>query len=207
MTSTTSEIDVEIVDAAIELISAQGLAALTLERLADTVGLSRMTLHRRGVTRPLVVEALLRRAAESYVSALWPVLTRSGTARDRLSSALDAICTTADDHLSLLAGLFGAPESPFHQVGEDDALVTLELFAAPLARLLRDGELDGTLRTSADPDEAAAVMFNVVGWGYVHLRHSQQWPADRARPAVVNFALAAAEPIGRPGRRRASPSA
>lgn len=189
VTSSTSDVDVEIVDAAIILITQHGLPALTIERLAETVGLSRMTLHRRGVTRPLVVDALLRRASESYTTALWPVLTSAGTARERLELALDGICATADDHLALLAGLFGAPESPFHQVSETDAIETHELFVSPLARLLRDGELDGTLRASGDPDTAAAVMFNVVGWGYVHLRHSQRWTADRARPAVIAFAL------------------
>lgn len=194
MISNPSEIDADIADAAIDLITTHGFSALTLERLAEAAGVSRMTLHRRGVTRPLVIDALLGRAAESYVTALWPVLTSSGTARDRLALALGAVCATADDHLSLLAGLFGTAESPFHVLGQDGAHETHELFAGPLARLLRDGELDGSLRPSADPDEAGAVMFNLVGWGYVHLRHSQQWPAARARPAVVGFALAAVEP-------------
>lgn len=188
------DVDAETVDAAIVLVSRHGLAALTLERLAETAGVSRMTLHRRGITRPVVIDALLQRAGESYVSALWPAMTSQGTARDRLSLALHAICRTADEHLALLAGLFGSPESPFHDATDADAIGTHELFIAPLARLLRDGEGDGTLRASPDPDDAATVMFNIVGWGYVHLRYAQHWSAERARSAVIPFALAALEP-------------
>lgn len=186
------EIDEGIVNAARSLVDGSGLGALTIERLAGSSGVSRMTLHRRGITRRSVVDALVHRAGEAYVAALWPALTAPGTGAERLTMALDAICATADDHLALLAGLFAEPNSPFHRLPNGEtARETDDLFIDPLARLLRDGALDGSLRTVGDPDETAAVMFNLVGWGYVHLRHAQGWPASRARPAVVAFALAA----------------
>ncbi len=71
---------------------------------------------------------------------------------------------------------------------------THDLFVAPLDRLLRDGASDGTLDHVDDPTETAAVLFNVIGWGYVHLRHAQHWPSERARPAVVAFATATLRP-------------
>jgi len=105
--------------------------------------------------------------------------------------ALEAICATADDHLELLVGLFSAPDSPFHGAAtEQGGRETDDLFVSPLARLLRDGALDGSLTSLPDPDDTATVMFNLVGWGYVHLRSAQGWPAPRARPAAIGFALA-----------------
>lgn len=198
MAETDPAVDPEIVDAAHQLIGETGLSGLTIERLAEASGTSRMTLHRRGVNRRTVVDALVQRAAEAYIGALWPALTAPGSGAERLAMALEAICATADDHLALLAGLFAAPDSPFHaaEVGEGGR-ETDDLFVGPLARLLRDGGLDGSLASVADPDDTAAVMFNLVGWGYVHLRHAQGWPATRARPAAVRFALAAvAAPSG-----------
>lgn len=190
-----SEIDAEIVDAAHALVSAAGLASLTLERLAEASATSRMTLHRRGINRRAVVEALVHRAGEAYIAALWPALTAPGTGAGRLAVALDAICATADDHLALLAGLFAEPDSPFHRSDSGEgSRETDDVFVAPLARLLRDGGLDGSLADVADPEGTAAVMFNLVGWGYVHLRHAQRWPASRARPAAIQFALDALAP-------------
>ncbi len=188
------DIDEGIVDAAQALLLASGLSGLTIERLAEASGTSRMTLHRRGINRRTVVDALVRRAGEAYVAALWPALTAPGTGAERLAMALDAICATADDHLALLAGLFAEPDSPFHEPGDrEDGRETDDLFVGPLARLLRDGALDGSLTPVPDPEETAAVVFNLVGWGYIHLRHAQGWPAARARPAVVRFALAAVD--------------
>ncbi|HXH59401.1 hypothetical protein [Iamia sp.] len=191
------DIEEGIIEAARALVGGSGLSSLTIDRLAEASGTSRMTLHRRGIKRRAVLDALVHRAAEAYIAALWPSLTAPGPAAERLTMALDAICATADDNLALLAGLFGEVDSPFHRSGDDDgARETDALFTAPLARLLRDGALDGSISAAADPEETAAVLFNVAGWGYIHLRYAQGWTAARARPAVTTFALAAvgAEP-------------
>jgi len=186
-----ADVNLEIIDAAHRLVGESGLASLTIERLAEAAGTSRMTLHRRGINRRTVVDALVHRAAEAYIGALWPALTAPGPGAERLAMALEAICATADDHLALLAGLFAAPDSPFHgAAGGRGGRETDDLFVGPLARLLRDGALDGSLTSVPDPDDTAAVMFNLVGWGYVHLRYAQGWPSSRARPAAIRFALA-----------------
>ena len=186
------DIDEAILDAAQTLVVGSGLPSLTIDRLAEAAGTSRMTLHRRGVKRRAVVDALVARAGQAYADALWPALTSSGNGAARLTMALNAICSTADDNLALLAGLFGEPDSPFHQSpSRDGGRETGDLFVAPLARLLRDGALDESIPVTPDPEETASVLFNLVGWGYIHLRYAQAWPAKRARPAVTAFALAA----------------
>jgi AcrR family transcriptional regulator len=186
--ATMPRLDPGIVDAAHAIVEAEGVSGLTIERVAVQAGLSRMTLHRRGVSRQLLVDALSSRAAELFLRALWPAMSADSSAIDRIEMSFDAICDTADQHLGLLAGLFADRTSPFHASGSED-IETLDVFVRPLARLLRDGAIDGTIEGSLDPDETAAVLFNVVGWGYIHLRHAQRWPAERARPAVVNLAL------------------
>jgi hypothetical protein len=73
--------------------------------------------------------------------------------------------------------------------GEDGALPTRENLIAPLAKLLRDGVMDGSLRSVDDPELAAALLFNTLGWSYVHLRYSQHWPADLTRGHLVDLLL------------------
>ncbi len=128
------QVDPLTIDAAQTVIAEHGLGGLTLERLAEAAGASRMTLHRRHVTRRAVVDALLQRAADEYAAALWPALTSPATADQRLSMALDAICTVADEHLALLAGLFADTESPFHSLadGSTTDAETHGLFVAPV---------------------------------------------------------------------------
>lgn len=182
--------DAELLDAAAVAIERYGYAGLTLARLATAAGTSRMTLHRRDVTLPAVVAGLSLRAAGELRDALFPVLTATQPADQRLRAALEALCDVADRHLPLLAGLFSDDAGVFHAPpDETGALPTHDVFVAPFAKLLADGEADGTLLHQEDRTETATVLFNTFGWGYVQLRHAQRWPPVRAREGVLRLVM------------------
>ncbi|MFC3689224.1 hypothetical protein [Aquipuribacter hungaricus] len=126
------------------------------------------------------------RAAAELRVVLFPVLASTAPGRERLERALAALFQVADRHLPLLAGLFDGDDGVFHDAADDTgALPTAAVFVAPFVRLLADGAADGTLAVQDDPVEAATVLFNTAGWGYVQLRHSQRWPPERARDGVM----------------------
>ena len=164
-----------------------GYAGLTAERIAREAGLSRVTLHRRGVTKEVILAALTERGIARYRELMWPVLTAPGTGRERLERALAVLCDAAEENLELLVALRAQTDAIFHEDSPGEAL-TRTVFTEPLERLLRDGLADGTLR-AADPAESATVLFNVVGWSYVHLRTGHRWGPKRAREAVMRLAL------------------
>lgn len=187
--------DADLLAAAVRTIETHGYAGLTLSRLAEAAGTSRMTLHRRGITLADVVAGLSVQAAAELQAALFPVLVSRESAAARLDAALRALFDVADQHLPLLAGLFSDDDGIFHaEPDSTGALPSDEAFVAPFVRLLADGAVDGTLRAQDDPTETATVLFNTAGWGYVQLRHAQRWPADRARDGVLALVL--------PGLRR-----
>jgi len=189
------DFDSRLLAAALTVLRDHGLAGLTTARLAEALGGSRMTLHRRGITREVVVRRLAALAADEYQRGIWPALTRRASAADRLREALEATCSVADDHADLLVGLYGDDGGIFHATegqGDGDPVPTRAIFVEPLARILQDGLLDGTL-ACADPEETATVLFNQVGWTYLALRHGQAWPAARTRELVVGFAVRAVE--------------
>lgn len=182
--------DESILEAAVTVVERSGYRGLTLARLAEAAGSSRMTLHRRGVTLPGVVAGLSLKAAAELREGLFPVLSGTGPADKRLADALNVLCDVADRHLPLLSGLFSDDEGIFHaEPDETGALPTHEIFVAPFAKLLTDGESDGTLLPQTDATETATVLFNTAGWGYIQLRHSQRWPAERARKGVVRLVM------------------
>ncbi|SEH16157.1 TetR/AcrR family transcriptional regulator [Thermoleophilum album] len=164
-----------------------GFHEATLERIAEEAGVSRVTLHRRGITKQGLLEQLAERAAEQYRAAMWPALTASGSGADRLERALEILCEQAEANLDVLLALGAqANAEVFHEEG-DEAL-TRAPFTEPLERLLRDGAADGTLR-EVDPVETATVLFNLVGWAYVHLRAEHRWAPERARRATLDVAV------------------
>lgn len=178
----------DLIDAASRAFARHGYQGATLERIAEEAGVSRVTLHRRHISKASVLEALAERATAGYREALWPALTATGTARERLEQALVALCTAAEEYMPLLLALRSQSDGIFHGTGEDDGAMTRTVFTEPLERLLRDGAADGSLRP-IDPAEGATVLFNLVGWTYIHLREGHGWPAGRARGSVLDIAL------------------
>lgn len=180
----------QVLEGARRALARFGHERATLERIAQEAGISRVTLHRRGVTREGILAALAERAAEEYQQALWPALTSRGTGRERLERALEAVCEVAEANLALLMALQAQSDAVFHAEPPDGRaeVETRATFTEPLERLLIDGQADGTLRAS-DPLEIATVLFNQVGWTYLHLRSGHRWAPERARRAVVDMAL------------------
>lgn len=181
--------DDALLEAGRQALGKFGYHGLTAERIAQEAGLSRVTLHRRGVTKEIILAGLTTRAIEAYRAALWPALTADGPGRVRLEQALNALCGVAEEHLEVLIGLREHTDPIFHDDPEPSGEIgTRDGFTAPLAKLLRDGIDDGSLRPS-DPDETAMLLFNVFGSTYVHLRSGHRWDPERTRRALVDLAL------------------
>jgi AcrR family transcriptional regulator len=187
MGSASPPIDPELLEGTRRALERHGWHGATLERIAAEAGLSRMTLHRRGLSRPALLVALAARLEREYRDALWPALAAPGTGRERLELALAAECDVAEENLALLGALDEADRAAvFHEPGP--GALTREVFTAPLQRLLRDGAADGSLR-ALDPEETATVLLNLVGLTYRHLRAGHGWEPERARRAVLAVAL------------------
>lgn len=185
----------DLLDAARRAFATHGYAGATLERIASEAGVSRVTLHRNGVTKDGLLAELVTRATDDYRRAMWPALTGQGRGAERLAQALGALCESAERHMALLVALRAQSDRIFHRPGEEEVL-TRSVFTEPLEKLLRDGIADGSLR-AVDPLECATVLFNIVGWTYIHLRANHGWPVERAQTATLEVALggvAACEP-------------
>src|SRR6476646_4198435 len=181
-------LDETLVNGAYRAIERHGWRHANLERIADEAGVSRMTLHRRGVTRDGLLGALGERLERDYRAAMWPALTARGSARERLALALGGYCDAVEDHLEVIAALEEADHAAiFHDDGPRG--LSRPGFTEPIRRLLEDGAADGTLR-SVFTDAAATVVVNLVAWTYRHLRRGHGWDAERTRRRVLDIALA-----------------
>lgn len=180
-------IDDALLEAGRRALRRHGWQALTAERIAEEAGISRVTLHRRGIRKEDMLAALADRATEAYRAALWPALTAPGTGRERLEQALHALCRSAEENLELLVALRSQTDAIFHEDQPEEAM-TRSVFTEPIERLLRDGRADGSLR-DLDPVETATLLFNLVGWTYIHLRTGHRWTPEHARERTIEIAL------------------
>jgi AcrR family transcriptional regulator len=177
----------QLLDAARRALERHGYAGATLERIAAEAGISRVTLHRRGVTKEGLLAELVARATEDYRAAMWPALTSNASGAERIVQALEALCAAAERNMALLLALRAQSDRIFHRDDSEEAL-TRTVFTEPLEKLLRDGIADGSLR-EVDPVEMATVLFNLVGWTYIHLRTGHGWNPERAVRATLDPVL------------------
>jgi AcrR family transcriptional regulator len=195
-------IDDTVLAAGRRALRRHGWHALTAERIAEEAGISRITLHRRGIRKEDILAALTERAVDAYRAALWPALTSPGTGRERLEQALHALCESAEEHLELLVALRSQTDAVFHE-DEPEEVMTRSVFTEPIERLLRDGIADASLR-EVEPVETATLLFNLVGWTYIHLRTGHRWTPDHARSRTVDIAMqGVASPATSPAPRSA----
>lgn len=184
MTETKAEpkVSAELRAATIEVLRERGFAGLTLERVAEVAGVARSTLWRQGLTREVLVGALVGELAEDFKATMYPVLTSGGTGRERFERALEALCDLLDRHLPLML----ATDEAFHQ---ETAPNVPPDYLHPFILFLREGADDGSMCLVEDPVVAADLAFNAVAWPYVHLRGRHEWPADVARARIVGLVL------------------
>jgi AcrR family transcriptional regulator len=176
------QVDARLREATIGVLHERGWDGLTLERVAEVAGRARSTLWRQGLTREVLIGALVGELADDFRDAMYPVLTAGGTGRERLRQALEALCEVVDRHLPLML----ATDEAFHQ---QPAPGQPPDYLRPFITFLREGAADGSLPIAGDVVETADAVFNTVAWPYVHLRGRHGWPADRARDRVVGLVL------------------
>jgi AcrR family transcriptional regulator len=186
MTETTVKrgqgVDEGLRQATIEVLRERGFSGLTLERVAEVGGRARSTLWRQGLSREVLIGALVGELAEDFRATMYPILTSGGTGLERLTRGLEALCDLLDRHLPLML----ATDEAFHQ---DTAPGVPADYLHPFIQFLREGAQDGSLPEVDDVVRVADVAFNMVAWPFVHLRGRHEWPAEEARGWVVAVVL------------------
>lgn len=186
MFAVTTVIDPELLAATGRILNQKGIGGLSLTAIADEAGVSRVTLHRRGVTIEDCVVGVLGRVNDDLQTALWPVLTSSQPALSRLRTALLALCGVAEANAGIMSSLFAVAGRP---LPENPERTTAGRFAEAFERILRDGNLDGSL-LSEDPSADATLLVNIVGWTYIQMRTAHGWDAERVIDQIIPLALA-----------------
>ena len=176
-----------VAEGARRAIAAGGWQAATLTRIADEAGVSRTTLHRRGLGREEIFALLARDYEAAFRNALWPAVTGRGTGVERLEAMLVAVCEVTEDHLSFLAALDEESDKRFFHES-DDVVRSREGYINPIERLLADGIADGSIRP-VEVEETATVIVNAVDRTYRHLRRAHDWDPVRSRRILIDLVL------------------
>lgn len=179
------DIDDELLDTVTQILQEDGVRGLSVSAIAQRSSVSRVTLHRRGWTLDDFIVAVLGRASDDLRASLWPALTGTGDAAERLAVALGTLCEVAERHSVVLMAFYGVPARALP--GLPGRTTSFE-FIEPFERLLLDGNIDGSL-CSDDPSADATFIANGVCWTYLHMRQAHGWTAERAAARAIDMAV------------------
>lgn len=176
--------DDELLSGARRAVSTWGWRGATLERIAREAGLSRVTLHRRGVSKAAILRGLAAAYEADYRDALERATQADGTGSMRLELALNAMCDVSERHLETIVALADEASSVFFHEPDADPVASKGFIVEPFLAILADGARDGSLRR-VDPGEWATVLTNLMHWTYQHLRQSHGWSPERSRSTLI----------------------
>lgn len=178
--------DRTLLDATEAILEENGVDGVSLERVAERVRRSRVTLWRQGVTKEGLITGLLQRLTDDFLQEFWPVLNSPGSGRERLADSLKALFEVADRNLNLLA----ISDEVFHWAAQRCHFpADSRGFLEPFIGALHLGARDGTVTYDGRTEDTADVLFNAACWGYVHLRRRHQWARNRARTQLTAILL------------------
>jgi AcrR family transcriptional regulator len=176
------QVDDKLRQATVAVLAEHGWAGVTLERVAERAGRSRVTLWRQGMTTEVLLNALLDDLADDYQRTFAPVLEAEGTGRELLVQSLAALCDVLDRHIPLVL----ASDLIFHREQERNGAVS---FIDPFERFVRQGIADGSLHPRARVDDIAEILMVAVAFTYVHMRGRHHWSRARVRRTVLDMVL------------------
>jgi AcrR family transcriptional regulator len=183
MTTTTDDLPARVAAGAQRAIAEHGWQGATLERIAEAAGLSRMTLHRRGLGREEIFGLLARNYERDFRETLEPALAGQDSALERLHRALRAVCDVTERHLAFLRGLDDEADTRlFHE--RERGVRSRPAYVGALERLLAEGIRDGSIR-SVPIAETATLLVNAADRTYRHLRIAHGWSPSRARTELL----------------------
>lgn len=179
----TTTIDEKLRDATVAVLAEHGWAGVTLERVAERAGRSRVTLWRQGMTTEVLLDGLLDALSADWLETFEPVLAIADTTgRELLVQVLEAFCDLLDRHLPLVL----ASDLIFHREQERNGSV---VFLEPFEIAVRRGVADGSLHPKARVDDIAEILMVAVAFTYAHMRGRHHWSRARVRRIMVGLVL------------------
>lgn len=144
-----------ILDCALLLVVEGGFAALTMQSLAERVGIATGSLYRHFRGKGELAAEVFARASQREVDAMANALELPGVAPQRLAGALQHFAARAWQSRQLAFALIAEPVDP--EVDER-RLEFREAYAAQLSTVIEQGVACGAFRTSSVAVSAACLV-------------------------------------------------
>lgn len=196
----------EILERALQIMAEDGVAALTVTRLAKAMAIQPPSLYKYFASALAVQDALFRRGQQENLEVLRTAMAAAEPGLARVGAGMQATGRWAVDHQVLAQLLFWRPV-PGYTPSADAMAPTVEIVA-----LLRGALGEAVARDEVGPDatsDEAMALLSSMHFGVIsqHLANDADSDWDHGRftslhPRIVPLFVSAYPPAGTSRRRR-----
>lgn len=179
----------EVYGSAVEILTEQGPQALTMDRLARAVGVSRATLYNYFADREAVLTFVDEQALEPFLEQAEVILAGPGTAAEKLSAYALAVFQLVEGSKPLLYALY-IQESVVGARREAKIRRTDRMLAGVL-KVFEQGMRDGEFRRLPMPEAAVVFMSALRGHVDYMVDHDISRPPEALAAKLLEVILPA----------------
>lgn len=172
-----------ILDAALELVAASGMRALTMDAVAARASTGRMTVYRRFGDRERLVDALASREARRCLAALDAAVDPDAPAGEQVAQGFVESLRLVREHPLLERLSRHEPAGALAALNQDRGTL-LALSRAFVAERLRSAQRDGLVAEGLDAEQAAEVLVR-LGFSFLLMPGTALPVDDPPRAAAV----------------------
>lgn len=149
----------EVYRTSVKILTEEGFAALTLDRIARDIGVSRPTLYNYFSDRAGVVNFIEDRVFEPLEASLEEIVAGDGSARDKLHAVCTAVIDSIYNERALVLAMFH--KEMLDGAVKESKAAKRERAIGLLTRVLKEGVRSGELR-DLQLRPAAEVIFGAI---------------------------------------------
>ena len=178
----------QIVEAALDLIGAEGAYALSVAGIAERVGIVPSALYRHFKGKDDVLDALLEFLRSRLLDNVTQVMEETPDALQRLKSLLIRHARMLSENRAIPYLVFSDGIYTGHSERKAKVAEIITTYLSMIQKIVEEGRLDGTIREDVVPNTAsvmflgillpAAVLWNVTEGAFDMIAHAENaWSA------------------------------
>jgi AcrR family transcriptional regulator len=178
----------QIAEAALRLVAAEGMEALSVAKIARHVGVVPSALYRHFRSKDEVLDAVLELIGAKMMANAQAVLTETGDPLEQLRRLLMRHIELIRQNQAIPRIIFSEDIFGGNRRRKARTYTMVQRFLGEIARIVAAGQARGTIRADLQPENVALLFFGLVQPGAV-LWHLSGGAFDITRHARENWEL------------------
>ena len=152
----------KVLDHAEQMVQEGGLSAVSFQKLADAVGLSKPSVFHHFPNKEALAKALVERCQTKYGAEYGAVIESDASAPEKLQGIADIFEQGLHDNRLCLLNSLGQSVHSLSDEVQDDLRLSASLAIDRYARVFEQGKREKTLKFEGDPVDAAAAFLALL---------------------------------------------